>query len=116
MSGYYPDGVTQGDIDRSVADDDPPCPHCGAAWDEECDYLRHPDEGAFMPTTPTPEKTRQRSAPARKPDLVLAAMHERIGCIPENDETSVHLRRLNELCDELKRSIAIVSNGNGGSK
>lgn len=48
---------------------------------------------------------RQRKSPARHRDVVIAAIEERMCIIVRDDANEVHLRRLEELIDELKRAL-----------
>lgn len=54
----------------------------------------------------TEEKSpRKRKPKARHYSVILAAIDERIRCIPRSDENSFHLVRVEELIEELGRSL-----------
>lgn len=59
-----------------------------------------------MSTEPTEKLKRDRKANARHADTVIAAIEERLACIVQDDQNEVHIRRLGELFEELRRAIA----------
>ena len=48
---------------------------------------------------------RTRKPRARNPQIVMAALQERLNCIPIDDGNSFHIIRINELLDELNRAM-----------
>lgn len=51
-------------------------------------------------------KRRTRKPKARNPQIVMAALQERLNCIPIDDSNSFHIIRINELLGELTRAIS----------
>ena len=51
-------------------------------------------------------KQRVRKPRARNPQIVMAALQERVNCIPVNDGNSFHLIRIGELLEELNRAMS----------
>lgn len=54
----------------------------------------------------TEDKLRVRKKPARRPDVVMACLTERLFMIPMTDDIEPHRARLIELIDELGRAIS----------
>lgn len=52
-----------------------------------------------------PEIVRKRKPAARRSDIVIALLEERIGMLPVTSDSEPHLERLADLFDELRRSL-----------
>lgn len=62
---------------------------------------------------PESKEPRKRKPPARNPEVIIGALAERISMIQTHNETQVEadIARLNQLMDELRRSLRRGSAG-----
>lgn len=51
------------------------------------------------------KEKKPRKTNARRTDVVVALIEERLNCIVRTDDTEPHWKRISELTDELKRSL-----------